>query len=57
MGFIKEDIVQLTSNSMEEMKYRILKYSHFVSRVIYDMKWYETTNTDNQKSYVSDEPE
>jgi hypothetical protein len=41
MGFIKEDIMQLSGNTMEEMKYRILKYSHFVSRVIYDMKWYE----------------
>jgi len=41
MGFIKEDIMQLSGSTMEEMKYRILKYSHFVSRVIYDMKWYE----------------
>jgi hypothetical protein len=41
MGFIKEDIVQLSVSTMEEMKYRILKYSHFVSRVIYDMKWFE----------------
>jgi len=41
MGFIKEDILQMSVSTMEQMKYRILKYSHFISRVIYDMKWYE----------------
>jgi len=41
MGFIKEDIMQLSVEKMDEIKYRIIKYAHFVSRVIYDMKWYE----------------
>ncbi|OGU41336.1 MAG: histidine kinase [Ignavibacteria bacterium RIFOXYB2_FULL_35_12] len=43
MGFIKEDIMQLPADTLDEIKYRIMKYAHFVSRVIYDMKWYEPT--------------
>lgn len=41
MGFIKEDLRSLSSENIEEIKYRVTKYSNFISRVIYDMKWYD----------------
>lgn len=41
MGFIKEDLHNISSNNIEEVKYRVTKYANFISRVIYDMKWYE----------------
>jgi len=41
MGFIKEDLRQLNDSNIEEIKYRATKYSNFISRVIYDMKWYD----------------
>lgn len=41
MGFIKEDLRNLSEDNIEEIKYRVTKYSNFISRVIYDMKWYE----------------
>lgn len=41
MGFIKEDLRNLSAENIEESKYRVTKYANFMSRVIYDMKWYE----------------
>ena len=41
MGFIKEEISALTEDNIEEIKYRVKKYASFISRVIYDMKWYD----------------
>jgi K+-sensing histidine kinase KdpD len=41
MGFIKEDARNLSADSIEAIKYRIDKYSNFIARVIYDMKWYD----------------
>ncbi len=41
MGFIKEDLRILSAENIDEIKYRVTKYSNFISRVIYDMKWYE----------------
>jgi hypothetical protein len=41
MGFIKEDLRSLTEKNIAEVNYRVLKYSNFVSRVIYDMKWFD----------------
>jgi signal transduction histidine kinase len=41
MGFIKEDLSRLSKENIDEIKYRVNKYSNFVSRVIYDMKWYD----------------
>lgn len=41
MAFIKEDLNLLTADNIDEVKYRISKYSNFISRVIYDMKWYD----------------
>jgi signal transduction histidine kinase len=41
MGFIKEDLRALDNQNIEETKYRVGKYSNFISRVIYDMKWFD----------------
>lgn len=41
MGFIKEDLRQLSADNFNEIKYRVTKYSNFISRVIYDMKWFD----------------
>jgi signal transduction histidine kinase len=41
MGFIKEDLLKLDNRKTEEIKYRVTKYANFISRVIYDMKWYD----------------
>jgi hypothetical protein len=41
MGFIKDDLRSITSENMDETKYRVTKYSNFISRVIYDMKWFD----------------
>lgn len=41
MGFIKEDLRNLSSENIEETKYRTTRYANFISRVIYDMKWYD----------------
>jgi light-regulated signal transduction histidine kinase (bacteriophytochrome) len=41
MGFIKEDLRNLTAGTMESVKYRVTRYSNFVARVIYDMKWFD----------------
>jgi len=41
MGFIKEDLRSLTDNNRDEVEYRVSKYSNFISRVIYDMKWFD----------------
>ncbi|MCF8266176.1 MAG: histidine kinase, partial [Melioribacteraceae bacterium] len=41
MGFIKDDLRKISAEGNEEFKYRVRKYSNFISRVIYDMKWYD----------------
>jgi len=41
MGFIKEDLRIISESNLEEIKERVKKYSNFISRVIYDMKWYD----------------
>lgn len=41
MGFIKNDLRVLAPENIDEVKYRVSKYSNFISRVIYDMKWFE----------------
>lgn len=41
MGFIKEDLRNLTAGTMEAVKERVTRYSNFIARVIYDMKWYD----------------
>ena len=41
MGYIKEDLRTLSAENIDDIKYRVSKYSNFISRVIYDMKWYD----------------
>jgi hypothetical protein len=41
MGFIKEDLRQMNSDNIEDIKKRVTTYSNFISRIIYDMKWYD----------------
>jgi len=41
MGFIKEDLNKLDEENIEQINNRMTKYSNFVSRVIYDMKWFD----------------
>jgi len=41
MGFIKEALNILDEENIEKINNRIRKYSNFVSRVIYDMKWFD----------------
>lgn len=41
MGFINEDLDAVDESNIKEIKYRISKYANFISRVIYDMKWYD----------------
>ncbi len=40
MGFINEDLEALNEKNFNQIKYCISKYANFISRVIYDMKWY-----------------
>lgn len=41
MGFIKEDLRLITGENIDDIKARVTRYANFISRVIYDMKWYE----------------
>lgn len=41
MGFIKEDLRRLACDNLEEIKNRVNRYANFISRVIYDMKWFD----------------
>ena len=41
MGFIKEDLRTLNNENADDVKVKVSKYSSFISRVIYDMKWYD----------------
>jgi light-regulated signal transduction histidine kinase (bacteriophytochrome) len=41
VGFIKEDLRNLSIENINIIKNRIGKYASFIARVIYDMKWYD----------------
>ena len=41
IGFIKEDVRQMHPENLEDLKKRVITYSNFISRIIYDMKWYD----------------
>lgn len=41
MGFIKDDLRNLSGDNIAEIRQRLIRYANFVSRVIYDMKWYD----------------
>jgi signal transduction histidine kinase len=39
MGFIKDDVRKMNAQNLDELKRRVVTYSNFISRIIYDMKW------------------
>jgi hypothetical protein len=41
MGFIKDDVRKMKVRNLGELKKRVITYSNFISRIIYDMKWYD----------------
>ena len=41
MGFIKDDVRKMNADNLGEFKQRVITYSNFISRIIYDMKWYD----------------
>ena len=41
MGFIKGDLKLLSPENINEIKFRVTKYANFISRIIYDMKWFD----------------
>jgi len=41
MGFIKNDVRTMKAENLDELKRRVIAYSNFISRIIYDMKWYD----------------
>ena len=41
IGFIKEDARRMNAHNLDELKARVLTYANFISRIIYDMKWYD----------------
>jgi len=55
MGFIKEDLRARAAINVEEINLRLIKYANFISRVIYDMKWYDPpSNTIRSIMFVTD---
>lgn len=41
IGFIKSDVRQMNNDNLAQLKGRVITYSNFISRIIYDMKWYD----------------
>jgi hypothetical protein len=41
IGFIKQDIRQANPENIDDIKQRVITYSNFISRIVYDMKWYD----------------
>lgn len=41
IGFIKDDIRNMNDKNISETRKRVITYSNFISRIIYDMKWYD----------------
>jgi hypothetical protein len=41
MGFVKMDLSVLSPDNINEIKNRVSKYANYISRIIYDMKWFE----------------
>lgn len=41
IGFIKDDVRKMNSDNLNKLKGRVITYSNFISRIIYDMKWYD----------------
>ena len=41
IGFIKDDVRKMSNENLAKLKGRVITYSNFISRIIYDMKWYD----------------
>lgn len=41
IGFIKDDVRRMDNKNLDDQKKRVITYSNFISRIIYDMKWYD----------------
>jgi hypothetical protein len=41
IGFIKDDVRKMDSPAIDDLKKRVITYSNFISRIIYDMKWFD----------------
>jgi len=41
IGFIKSDVRLMNNDNLAQLKGRVITYSNFISRIIYDMKWYD----------------
>jgi hypothetical protein len=41
IGFIKEDVRKMDSENLAMLKGKVITYSNFISRIIYDMKWFD----------------
>lgn len=41
VSFIRGDLAVLSPSNIDQVKYRVSKYANFVSRIIYDMKWFD----------------
>lgn len=41
MGFIKDDLKNISTENIERTRDKVTKYANFIARVIYDMKWYD----------------
>ncbi|MFH1196204.1 MAG: ATP-binding protein [bacterium] len=41
IGFIKDDVRNMNYDNLEQYKKRVITYSNFISRIIYDMKWFD----------------
>jgi hypothetical protein len=41
IGFIKDDVRKMSSENLTKLKGRVITYSNYISRIIYDMKWYD----------------
>lgn len=41
IGFIKDDVRKMSNDNLAKLKGRVITYSNFISRIIYDMKWYD----------------
>ncbi len=41
IGFIKDDVRQMQTSNIDDLKKRVVTYSNFISRMIYDMMWYD----------------
>ncbi len=41
VSFIRGDLAVLSPSNIDSVKYRVSKYANFISRIIYDMKWYD----------------